>query len=79
MNVVDVIRSLAGFAWLGVIGLGVLAIARASRNQGAKGIGTTVVIVLIVAIVLTTLGYSADQPREKIRKPLAELVRFEKW
>jgi len=56
MNVVDVIRSLAGFAWLGVIGLGVLAIARASRNQGAKGIGTTVVIVLIVAIVLTTLG-----------------------
>ena len=30
-------------------------------------------------IVLTTLGYSADQPREKIRKPLAELVRFEKW
>lgn len=56
MNVVDVIRSLAGFAWLGVIGLGVLAIARASRNQGAKGIGTTVVIVLIVALILTALG-----------------------
>jgi nitroreductase len=30
-------------------------------------------------VVLTPLGYSADQPREKIRKPLAELVRYEKW
>jgi regulator of protease activity HflC (stomatin/prohibitin superfamily) len=56
MNVVDVIRSLAGFAWLGALGLGVLAIARAGRNQSAKGIGTTVIIVLIVALVLTTLG-----------------------
>lgn len=56
MNIVDVIRSLAGFAWLGAIGLGILAIARASRNQSAKGISTTVVIVLIIALVLTTLG-----------------------
>ena len=56
MNIVDVIRSLAGFAWLGAIGLGILAIARASRNQSAKGISTTVVIVLIAALVLTTLG-----------------------
>ena len=56
MNIVDVIRSLAGFAWLGAIALGVLAIARSSRNQGAKGLGTTVVIVLIIALVLTTLG-----------------------
>ncbi|MBK9926666.1 MAG: prohibitin family protein [Anaerolineales bacterium] len=56
MNIVDVIRSLAGFAWLGAIGLGVLAIARASRNQGAKGISTTVVIVLALALVLSVLG-----------------------
>jgi regulator of protease activity HflC (stomatin/prohibitin superfamily) len=56
MNIVDVIRTLAGFAWLGAIGLGVLAIARASRKQGTRGIGTTVVIVLIFALVLTTLG-----------------------
>lgn len=56
MNIVDVIRSLAGFAWLGAIALGVLAIARASRNQGAKGISTTVVIVLVLALVLSVLG-----------------------
>jgi regulator of protease activity HflC (stomatin/prohibitin superfamily) len=56
MNIVDVIRSLAGFAWLAAIGLGVLALIRAGRNQSAKGIGSTVVIVLVVAAVLTTLG-----------------------
>jgi regulator of protease activity HflC (stomatin/prohibitin superfamily) len=56
MNIVDVIRALAGFAWLGVIGLGVVALARASRNQGARGIGTTVVIVLVAALLLTVLG-----------------------
>jgi regulator of protease activity HflC (stomatin/prohibitin superfamily) len=56
MNIVDVIRSLAGFAWLAAIGLGVLTIARASRNQNAKGIGSTVIIVVVVAIVLSALG-----------------------
>jgi regulator of protease activity HflC (stomatin/prohibitin superfamily) len=59
MNIVDVIRSLAGFAWLVAIGLGVLAIARAGRNQSAKGIGSTVIIVLVLAAILSTLGASA--------------------
>jgi len=56
MNIVDVIRSLAGFAWIGAIGLGVLAFIRAGRNQSAKGIGSTVVIVLVIAVILSTLG-----------------------
>jgi regulator of protease activity HflC (stomatin/prohibitin superfamily) len=56
MNIVDVIRSLAGFAWLIAIGLGVLALVRAGRNQSAKGIGSTVVIVLVLAAIFTTLG-----------------------
>ncbi|MGZ9225151.1 MAG: prohibitin family protein [Anaerolineales bacterium] len=56
MNIVDVIRSLAGFAWIGAIGLGVLAFVRAGRNQSAKGISSTVVIVLVIAVILSTLG-----------------------
>jgi regulator of protease activity HflC (stomatin/prohibitin superfamily) len=56
MNIVDVIRSLAGFAWLAAIGLGIMAVARSARNQNARGIGSTVVIVLVLALVLTTLG-----------------------
>ena len=30
-------------------------------------------------IAFTPLGYPADQPRGKKRKPLAELVRYERW
>ena len=30
-------------------------------------------------VVFTTLGYPADPPRPKGRKPLSELVRYEHW
>ncbi|MBN2003271.1 MAG: nitroreductase family protein [Anaerolineae bacterium] len=30
-------------------------------------------------IAFTPLGYAADQPRSKKRKPLSELVRYERW
>jgi hypothetical protein len=30
-------------------------------------------------IAFSPLGYPADQPKEKKRKPLAELVRRERW
>jgi len=56
MNIVDVIRTLAGFAWLGTIAIGFLAIARVSRNQGGKGISATAIFVLILALVFTTMG-----------------------
>jgi regulator of protease activity HflC (stomatin/prohibitin superfamily) len=56
MNIVDVIRALAGFGWLAAIGLGVLALTRAGRNQNSKGIGSTAVVVLVLAAILSTLG-----------------------
>ena len=56
MNIVDVIRSLAGFAWLAAIGLGVLALIRAARNQSTKGIGSAALFALIAAAILTLLG-----------------------
>jgi hypothetical protein len=30
-------------------------------------------------VALTPLGYPADKPLPKERKPLAELVRYERW
>ena len=56
MNIVDVIRALAGFAWLAAIGLAVLALTRAGRNQSSKGIGSTAIVVLVIAAVLSVLG-----------------------
>jgi regulator of protease activity HflC (stomatin/prohibitin superfamily) len=47
---------LAGFAWLAAIGLGVLALVRTGRNQNSRGIGSTALVVLIIAAILSTLG-----------------------
>jgi nitroreductase len=33
----------------------------------------------VLPIIFTPLGYPADQPKEKERKMLSELVRFERW
>ncbi len=30
-------------------------------------------------VAFTPLGYAADQPKPKVRKPLSELVRYERW
>jgi nitroreductase len=30
-------------------------------------------------VLLCTLGYPADQPKEKERKPLGELIKYENW
>jgi regulator of protease activity HflC (stomatin/prohibitin superfamily) len=56
MNIVDVIRTLAGFAWLAAIGLGILAAIRASRNQTAKGSSSGALVIIVIAILLTVLG-----------------------
>ena len=33
----------------------------------------------IEPLIFTPLGYPADQPRQKVRKSLQELVRYERW
>jgi regulator of protease activity HflC (stomatin/prohibitin superfamily) len=56
MNIVDVIRSLAGLTLLGVIVLGVVAATRAGRKLPVKGIGTSALILLVVSVILFVLG-----------------------
>ncbi len=56
MNIAEFIKALAGFAWLAVVGLGVLAVARASRNQNAKGITSLVIGMIVLAVILTLVG-----------------------
>jgi len=56
MNIVDVIRAAGGFAWFGAIALFVTALARASRNQNAKGLSSVAITLVVVALALTVLG-----------------------
>jgi regulator of protease activity HflC (stomatin/prohibitin superfamily) len=56
MNISTLLQGLASFAWIGVVGVLVLIFVRASRNQPAKGLTSLVVILLVTALVLTTIG-----------------------
>ena len=56
MNIVTLIRSLGGLAWIAAIGLGMFAVARASRNQKVGGLTSTATIMVVAAAVLTILG-----------------------
>lgn len=81
MNIVDVIRSAAVLAVLVAVGLGVLALTRAGRNQSAKGIGTSALLLLGLAAILGVLGmglvYVESTERGVVRTVRAGGVRPE--
>jgi len=56
MNIAQVVQFIASGAWLILIGLVILLVMRSSRNQSVKGFSTSVVVMLIVAIALSTVG-----------------------
>ena len=56
MNIADFIKSLAGFAWLALVGIGVLMIVRSSRKQNVKGLGSLAIGLVVLAVVFTIVG-----------------------
>ena len=56
MNISVLLQGIASFAWIGFIGVLVLIFVRASRNQPAKGLTSLVVVLLVAALLLTTVG-----------------------
>ena len=56
MNFATVIQSLAGFAWFAFFALLVVVLVRTNRNQAARGLTSTILIILVAAIILTTVG-----------------------
>lgn len=56
MNIAVFIKSLAGFAWLALIGIGVLMLVRSSRKQNVKGLGSLAIGLIVLAVVFTVAG-----------------------
>lgn len=56
MNISSLLQGIASFAWIGLIGVIAAMFIRTSRNQPSKGLGTAAVILLVLAILLTTVG-----------------------
>ncbi|HSL31752.1 MAG TPA: prohibitin family protein [Anaerolineales bacterium] len=56
MNIADMIKTLAGFAWLAVIGLGILVMIRAGRKQNTKGLSSAIIGLIVFAVLATMIG-----------------------
>ncbi len=56
MNIASLFQAIASFAWLVFLGLIAMLVMRASRRQPTRGVTTGVIVVLVFAILATTLG-----------------------
>ena len=56
MNISSVFQGIATIAWIGFIGLLVMTFVRSSRGQPTKGLNSFVIILLVLALILTTVG-----------------------
>ncbi len=56
MNISTLLQGLASFAWIAFFGVLVMIFVRSSRNQPAKGLTSIVIILLVAAVLLTSVG-----------------------
>lgn len=56
MNISSLLQGIASFAWIGFIGVLIAISVRASRKQPVKGLGTAAVVLVVAALLLTTVG-----------------------
>jgi regulator of protease activity HflC (stomatin/prohibitin superfamily) len=56
MNISTLLQGIASFAWIGFVGMLVMIFIRASRSQPTKGLTSLVVVFLVAALLLTTVG-----------------------
>jgi len=56
MSISTLLQGLASFVWIGFVGVLVMIFVRTSRNQPTKGLTSLVVVLLVAAILLTSVG-----------------------
>jgi regulator of protease activity HflC (stomatin/prohibitin superfamily) len=67
MNIADIFKFFAFALWIAVGVFFIVIVFRASRNQGVKGLSTSFLVLLVVAVVVTvvSLGLVFIQPEER--------------
>ena len=56
MNISALLQGIATVAWLGFVGVLVMIFVRVSRKEPTKGLNTLVIILLVAAVLLTSVG-----------------------
>jgi regulator of protease activity HflC (stomatin/prohibitin superfamily) len=67
MNIADIFKFFAFALWIAVGVFFIVIVFRASRNQGVKGLSTSFLVLLVVAVVVTvvSMGLIFIQPEER--------------
>lgn len=67
MNIASLLKGLAGFLWVGWIGILVFVLYRAARRNPLKSGKTLIIVFLVVAVVMTTVssGLVFTNPEER--------------
>jgi len=67
MNITVVVSTIAGLSWLLVVGMLVLVVLRASRQQPIKGLSTGLILSVVFAVLLNTVsaGLVFIEPQER--------------
>ena len=56
MNISSLLQGIASFAWIGFIGILITISVRASRKQPVGGLSTAAIVLVVAALLLTTVG-----------------------
>lgn len=56
MNISSLLQGVASFAWIGFIGILIAISMRAARKQPVGGLSTAAVVLVVAALLLTTIG-----------------------
>ncbi len=56
MNISSLLQGIASFAWMGFIGILVAISVRASRKQSIGGLSTAAIVLVVAAVLLTSIG-----------------------
>ena len=56
MNISSLLQGIASFAWIGFIGILIAISVRASRKQSVGGLSTAAIVLVVAALLLTTIG-----------------------
>ena len=56
MNIASLLQGLATIAWIGFLGVVGTTIIRAGRGQPGRGMNSLIAVLLVVALLMTTLG-----------------------
>ena len=69
MNIANALKGIASFSWLLLIAVVVVTVVRAGRKQSVKGLTTLIIVLVAVAILLTSVPFGRHRSFQFFKFP----------